>query len=334
MIDIKSLKKTLEDKIGKCDKVVIIPHNNADFDAIGSAIGLSLICRELNKPATIIVNDPPHIIEPGVKQIITECNKEFEILKKDKYLKHKEDNELFILTDVNKRKLICVDDCLPDPDNIIIIDHHNSDSNTVQTKNTFIDASKSSASEILTEVLQEMNIAIPSNVANYLYAGIYLDTAKLTKNCKSSTMHLAGDLLSVGADINKVNEFFKIELESYRRVQNLLINNIKINSCLIALIKANEDEEYTIEELAKTADDALKFGADASFAIGRVEDNLVYISGRSSSKVYIGKIMEKVAPTGLGGGHQYMGAARLYDKTIDEAYSILVKELKPYYYCK
>ena len=76
MFDIKYLKSIIESKIKSCDKVVIVPHNNADFDAIGSAIGLSLIAKKYNKSFTIIVNDPPHIIEPGVKKIINECNKE------------------------------------------------------------------------------------------------------------------------------------------------------------------------------------------------------------------------------------------------------------------
>ena len=51
-MDLQELKKTLESKIEKANRVVIIPHNNADFDAIGSAIGLSLIAKKYNKLVT------------------------------------------------------------------------------------------------------------------------------------------------------------------------------------------------------------------------------------------------------------------------------------------
>ena len=36
MFDIKYLKSIIEGKINKCDRVVIVPHNNADFDPIDS----------------------------------------------------------------------------------------------------------------------------------------------------------------------------------------------------------------------------------------------------------------------------------------------------------
>lgn len=335
MFDLKKLKAVLEEKINKCDRVVIIPHNNADFDAIGSAIGISLIAKELNKPYTIIVNDPPHIIESGVKKIIDECKDNYEILKKDKFLKAQSNksNPLFILCDVNKANLICVNDILPDKEDVIVIDHHNSDKNTVNSDHIFIDCEKSSASEIITELLQSMKINIPSDAANYLYAGIYLDTAKLTKNCKANTMNMAAKLLEAGADISKVNEYFKEDYKSDRRVQNL-ISNIKISNCMIALIKASEDEEYTREELAKAADYALKFGVDAAFSIGKIEDNVISISGRATDKVNVGMLMEAVATNGMGGGNPYSGAAKVTDQTIDEAYEKLIDELKPVYYIK
>ena len=335
MFDLKKLKAILEDKINKCDNVVIIPHNNADFDAIGSAIGISLIAKELNKPYTIIVNDPPYIIESGVKKIIDECKDNYVILKKDKFLKaqNNKSNTLFILTDVNKTNLICVNDIIPDSDNVIVIDHHNSDKNTVNSDHIFIDCERSSASEIITELLQSMKITIPSDAANYLYAGIYLDTAKLTKNCKANTMNMAAKLLESGADISKVNEYFKEDYKSDRRVQSL-ISNIKITNCMIALIKASEDEEYTREELAKAADYALKFGVDAAFSIGKIEDNVISISGRATDKVNVGMLMEAVATNGMGGGNPYSGAAKITDQSIDEAYEKLINELKPVYYIK
>ena len=334
-INIEELKGFIENKIKECDRVIIVPHINADFDAIGSALGLSLIAKKYNKPFNIIVNDPPHIIEPGVKKIINECNKEYLIEKKDKYLKTKDDNEkvLYLLTDVNKKNLICVNELLTDPDNVIVIDHHNPgydkehpEKSTVEVNNIFIDNVKSSASEIVTELLKSMEIEIPSNVANYLYSGIYLDTFKLTKNYQDNTMTMAALLLSSGATAEKVNEYFREDIESDRKVQ-ALVSNIKITNYMIAIVKAMEDEEYTREELAKAADYALKYGVDASFAIGRIEDDYVSVSGRSNAKINMDAVMKSIG----GGGSPTSGAARRQNVTIEEMYNDLIDTLKPSY---
>ena len=45
MIKINNLKMNFENKVLDSGKVIIVPHKNADFDAIGSAIGLSLAVR-------------------------------------------------------------------------------------------------------------------------------------------------------------------------------------------------------------------------------------------------------------------------------------------------
>lgn len=327
MIEVKDLKNDIESKIINSEKVLFIPHKNADFDAIGSAIGLSLIPKKLKKQSYIIMNDPMYAVDPGVKIIVDEVKKEYDIINNDKYKSIAHPNDLFILTDVNKKYLISIVDYINNPDNVIVIDHHDSDKNTVESNSIYIDTDCSSASEIVVSLLNNCKIKIPSNVANYLYAGIYLDTAKLTKNCTAETMKAAAKLLECGAKINRVNELFKEDFLSDRKVQNL-INNIQMINCMIAFIEASEDEEYSREEIAKAADYALKYGADAAFAIGRIEDEIVSISGRSTEKINIGSIMSKLD----GGGNPYSGASKIENTTVEEVGKRLKKVLKPSYY--
>jgi c-di-AMP phosphodiesterase-like protein len=323
----ENLKKVLERKIKSCDRVVIIPHNFADMDAIGSAIGLSLIATHFNKPYTIIDNDPSHLIEAGVKKIINECDGKYEIITKDKYMKKRGNKELYILTDVNKTDLICVKDILPSEDHIVIIDHHEPDDTTVKATQKFINPKRSSASEMVTDLLKTMEIDIPSDVATYLYSGIFLDTVRLSKPKSRLALHIAADLKDYGADTNRVNDYFKEDLESYLKVHES-IKNIKIHSCMLAIIKTNEDIVYTKEELSKIADEAMILGADASFAIGVRNDNTIGISARSTGNIDINAIMEKFG----GGGHDTSGAATITDSTIEEVYNKLEKVLKPSYY--
>ena len=51
---INDLKVYASDRILKCHKVILIPHNNPDFDAIGSAAGLTLIAKKYKKESKII----------------------------------------------------------------------------------------------------------------------------------------------------------------------------------------------------------------------------------------------------------------------------------------
>ena len=47
MIDQKKLKKDLERLVENSSNVFIVGHNDSDFDSIGSAIGLQLLCSYL-----------------------------------------------------------------------------------------------------------------------------------------------------------------------------------------------------------------------------------------------------------------------------------------------
>ncbi len=324
MQDIKNLKINMEQKILESSKVVIVPHNNIDFDAIGSAIGLSLITKKLKKASCIVVNDPIYKIDHGVQLIIEEAKKEFSIINREKYLEQAVSDELFILTDVNKSYLISLEDKLPNNENVIIIDHHATDDNTVDSSIKYIDTSVSSASEIVTKILCMSKIKIQQEIANYLLAGIYLDTNKLSKNASSETMRIVAKLMECGANLNTVTDFFTEDFISDRRVQEL-VNRAKMINLSIAIVSADEEEEYTREELAKAADYLLKYKVDASFAIGNIDDHIVSISARSKERVDVGQVMQQLE----GGGNQYSGATKLKDCTVEEATKRLKKVIKP-----
>ena len=326
-MDIVELKNSIEKKMYDAGNVIIVPHNNADFDAIASAMGVALIAKKLNKQACIVITDPLYILDIGVKNIIDESKGEFNIINKDKYKSISHDDDLFVTVDVNKRHLIGISELMTDEKNIIIIDHHNLGDDTINAKYKYIAPNCSSTSEIIATLLEMFSIEITPKMANYLYAGIYLDTAKLSKNYTASTMRTAAKLMDSGANINKVNGFFKEDFYSDRKVQGL-VNNVQMINCMLAIIVASEDILYTIAEIAKAADYALKYGADATFAMGKIDDDIVSISGRSSENINIGQIMEQLG----GGGNQYSGAAKLKDISVEEASKKLKKVLKPSYY--
>ena len=327
MEEIKDLKVNLESKILQSEKVVIVPHLGVDFDAIGSAIGLSLIVKKLKKASIILVDDPNYKIDYGVKLIMDESKKDYPIITKEKYLQQASSDDLFILTDVNKDYLIALKDMLNDKNKVIIIDHHEEDKSTISTEDKYINTKCSSASEIVCRLLSLCKIKVPSDVANYLLAGIYLDTNKLTKNISSDTMKVVATLIEYGADINKVTDWFVEDFNSDRRIQEL-VSKAQITTYSIATVLAEEGIEYTREELAKVADYLLKFKVDAGFAIGNIGDNTISISARSKGRLNVGQIMQELE----GGGNQYSAATKIQNETLEEVNNRLIKAIKPTYY--
>jgi len=328
MSNIKILKDILEQKILGANNVVIVPHNSVDFDAIGAAIGIALIAKKYKKPYFIVVNDPVYKIDHGVQLIIDEAKKEMPIVSKERYMQSYKADDLFILVDVNKPYLVSLHDKLKD-NNTIVIDHHMEDEDSVKTDIKHIDTTASSASEIVTNLLCQYKIKVTPDVANNLLAGIYLDTNKLSKNASSYTMKTIAKLLEFGANMNNVTELFAEDFISDRRVQEL-VSKAKISTYSIAIVTAEDNIEYTREELAKVADYLLKYKVDAAFAIGNIGDNTVSISGRSKEKINIGEVMQNLH----GGGTQYSGATKLINCTIEDAARKLTKIIKPPCYIK
>lgn len=327
MKNIKELKSVLETEIARVNQVFIIPHKNADFDALASAIGMSLIVKKLNKPVYIILEEDPTKIEPGVKKMVEDINNSVSIINLDSYKNLKSNADLLITVDVNKDYLVCCNEYLDFFKSKILIDHHNEDDKTIKTEYKYICPNISSTAEIITELLCMFKIKYTPMIANFLLSGIYLDTNKYTKNTSSKTMSIVSKLLDRGADIIKVNEFFEEDFYSDRKVQDL-VSKANFITYSIALCIADDNIEYTKEELAKVADYLLRYKVDAAFAMGKIDEELISISARSKGKLDVSKIMKVFD----GGGNIYSGASKIQDSTMKELALKLEKVIRPTFY--
>lgn len=324
--DLKSLKSFIESKIERCEKTIIVPHNYADYDAIGSAIGLSLIPKKYKKPSYILCNDSPYKMEFGLQKILEEAKENTQFISKDKYMSINGVNDLIILTDVSNSRLISIPEIVKDSENVVVIDHHDRTPYFVDNGYSYVETSASSASEIVTRLLKLYKIKIPSNIANYLMAGIYLDTEKFNK-ISGNTSKIMSILFDSGADMNIVKKWFVESFESYRKVQEV-VNKVKFLNYKIAISLGEDDMIYQREELAKAADALLKFDADMSFAIGKIDENTISISARGNNLVDVGFLMRQLD----GGGNPHAAAAKIDGKDLEEVSKRLIKVVKPSYY--
>jgi len=322
MQDVKNLKNIIEEKLKASNNVFITFHNCVDIDAIASAIGLSYIIKKIGKESYIILNDNYDNIEKGAKKIIDNELNNYNIISLDIFKEIKTNNDLLIVVDANKEKQVCCKEYLNDFKDIIIIDHHKEEEDTIKTEFKYI-KKVSSASEIIIELFNLYKFKINENLSNYLLAGIYLDTNKYSVNCSYRTMELVSKLMKKGADTLKVNEFFEEDFFSDRKIQELVSKATFITEN-IALCIADEKIKYTKAELAKVADYLLKYKIDAVFAAGFIDDEIISISARSKGNIDVSEIMKSFG----GGGHIYSAASELRDISFDEISKKLNKIIK------
>lgn len=330
---LKELKTILEKEITKSSKVFIIGHNHPDCDSIGSAIGLYSLATHFNKTAYIIVDDEVTSLEPRVKRILDETKDNINYIKKSDYKRLATKKSLLITTDVNKKDRISIGDSLDRVNNIIIIDHHSESEDTIETDKKFNSFDVSSASEVVAKVLIDLKVKFKKDVANYLLAGINLDTKRFKEKTTSETYNIAKKLLTKGASIDYVNNLFLEEFESYARISNLIINGTiikKYSDSLLAPIQVsftiNRNSPktiYRIEDYAKAADKMLGFiGIDASFALGYVDEKTIHISARGGRKVNVGDIMSELNG---GGNNQSAGGRIISDNIFDVEEQLMSK---------
>lgn len=323
-----SLKDTLTRLIDSNDTIFIISHDRPDFDALGSSIGMAFICEKMKKKPYIIINEERDM-DKSTSIVVGDMKNRFNVIRTDEIEKVKGKDNLLIVLDTNKEYMISVDS--NDFDDVIVIDHHSCDEKTIKNAYKFIDTTSSSACELVEGLINQFRAKYnPKDFASYLLAGIKLDTKSYDKNATAKTHEAASRLIKSGADPVFVNELFAEDFAKDRVIQRL-VEETKIYdfSIAIACQNSNLDTTYTREDLAKAADYLLKFNINASFVIGKIDENNYYISARSKGLINVGNIMSMF---NNGGGNEYSAAAKV-DASISlkELESTLINFLTPGY---
>ena len=305
---IKELSERLEENIDGASKVFIVGHNNPDYDAIGSALGIATIVKFLGKDAYIIINDGLSKLDLGVQNILAANSSYYNIITLEDFRKLVDDDSMLITTDVNKKYMVSVRDDLRSFKKVMIIDHHLDDEFTIDADYKYIDVDASSASEIVTRVLKKMNIDYSLKLANALLAGIILDTKRFQKNTSLSTFQATEELCQRGADYEAVNRLFVSDFKEATEINFLISGNEELSNTRIVAypqllgaptvsFTVNRNKPSTMYNqvtLAKAADQMLNYNVDASFVLGYVSPDDVGISARSRGDFNVGEVLAKL----------------------------------------
>ena len=333
----------LESKIKKASNILIMGHASPDFDSIGSCVGaarfaLSVIEEmqangdDRNIPVNIIVDKRAECFDICMSQlehldiyddIFIAPNAAMDLVNADTVL---------IICDVNNPHIFLVPELVRSVRMIAMLDHHRM-ANTLsfQPFLQYIEATKSSASEIVAEILFHSRFGdkLRKEEAEVLLSGIMLDTNNFTRNAGAQTFEITHYLYSRGAHTGVVKEFFNESIDEllitgqFESKARLYKNDIAITW----MTATDEPSPQNRILAAKVADNLLKIkGVKASFALIKIGNDVV-ISGRSKGNVNVQLILERLK----GGGHFDIAGAQVKNSSLRRSCEMLKSAIDDYF---
>jgi phosphoesterase RecJ-like protein len=303
-----SIKKKIYEMIKSYDKIIIHRHSRPDMDAIGSQYGLALILKE-NFPSKQVY-------------VVGDVNEMSYKSKMDELEDYQYNGALAIITDVAVSRMVS-DSRYALASDLIIIDHHQNDTDIDPVSLFYRDSSYASASEMIVDFIKEMHLKVTSEAATYLYGGMVTDTGRfLYLNNASKTFELASYITKFNPNYQDFYDYIYTENLVKRQTKNLF-SNFEITENKVAyrkndaeiILKSGLDFQAISRGMVNQMAGIKEIPIWANFTED-IENNLVVGEFRSRG-VTIVDIAKKYG----GGGHNMACGASL--KNWDEVEFIL-----------
>ena len=286
----------LENLIRNSKKVMIMGHTNPDMDSIGSSMGIYRLAKTLDTNAYIVISEDTPTITSFRKSIDKEVEYEDVIINKEVALENVDEDTLVIIVDTHRRNYVDAPEILEKTKNIVIIDHHRRSADFIENSTLiFQEVYASSASELVTELLQysSKKINLKTIEVESLYAGIMMDTKNFTFKTGVRTFEAAAYLRRCGVDIIRVKKWFQSDLKSFNRIADIFKKAEIVNDTIAISIYDHKTKDANLV-CAKAADELLTISdITASFVMGYAGDKIC-ISGRSIGDINVQVILEKL----------------------------------------
>lgn len=319
------IASALKDLINESARVFIMGHANADLDAIGSAIGLCAVIRQMGTAAYVVV-DPERNLANQLIDYMRPKEKDNFFISPQTALEAADETSLLVVVDTHNPDFVDSKELLSASHKVVVIDHHRRMVKAIDNPVIFYNEPlASSASEMVAELVQYLGneCRLSANEAEALLAGIMLDTKNFVMRTGVRTFEAAAYLRKLGADTVSVKNLFASSIETYQQKSMLITNSEIYNGCALATARATSPEMRIAA--AQAADELLGIeGVNSSFVLYEA-DGKINISARSLGNFNVQLVMEELG----GGGHQTMAGAQL-STTLREAKFRLVSAIDSY----
>lgn len=288
--------KQLIKELMRAQSIAIFIHEFPDGDAIGSSSALYLFLKSKNKHVELFSQDP---VPQNMKWVA--CAEQYQ--SKFDLNKSFDLGVIIDCSDTNRvgAKLF---DNLGSCRQILRIDHH--PNGAICSECDVVDTTKSSASELLAEVLLQIK-AINRDIANSLLFGILTDTCSLRNlNTTKRTVQMISIMMEYGADLKKLEDyaFSQKTIKEVEITKEFYKNMVLFHDERIAYSFVGND---IIQKIGATKEDMNGHanilrniaGIDLAFVVYEIQPNCFSASLRSSEGIACNKIAAQFG----GGGH-------------------------------
>ena len=277
--------------------VLVLTHHNADIDAIGSALALSMCLRERGLSVHVGVSESisrsARKMAQGTKVIVDpDCSKY--------------DTVIVVDTSVPEQ-LASVRNLRAD----ILIDHHEPGPIARKAGAKWINKDARSTAQMIYHIACKLKCKVTRKMAALLAAGIVADTAHLRIAEKEEFRALLS-LLETGIRLEDVMKLIETPIDVSERIAGLKAaaraTIFKVDDLLVAFSKLKSHEATACRALIRT-------GADIA-VVAAVKKSEIRISSRAKKsieayKIDLAEIFKEVGEIigGTGGGHAQAGSA-------------------------
>ena len=317
LVEARMQAMSLKEAVEGSSNVLVMCHNFADCDALGSMIGTFHMVQSSGKDVKMVFD---------VNRADVTVKKIYELIKKDPILPSYfvsldealdllKPTSLLIVTDTQSPSLAMFKELLEKAKRLSIIDHHRAgDDGWKNYLSYYVESSASSAVELVSEMFMFYNsdITVTPLEASVMLTGVIVDTNNFTMRAGTRTFEAAATLRSMGADMIFVRKLLQEPIDSEKFIAEA-ITNAEVYGEKFGIVRLEEKAIISDRTLlAKISDRLLTInGVQGSFTIGRIDDNTVGVSARSlGNNINVQTIMEAMG----GGGHFNSAAVQIKTK--------------------
>lgn len=328
-VKMRLFAKALRQLFESSSDIYIMGHKDPDIDCIGAAMGIAACAEFVTSRAHLVLENS----NTGIDDALAEMQKiglyRSLIIDHETAVSQYRSDSVLVIVDTQRPSVVECPRLLETAHKIVVIDHHRKSSDSIDESTLhYTESRASSASEMVTEVLQYFadNIKPNSFVCSMLLAGISLDTKQFAFNVSSRTFEAAGYLRKNGAEIANVSSIFRSDFDQYVQISRI-VEAAQIDSRGVAISCFPADVAFDRVTQAQAADQLLRIrGVSSSFVLG-LDGDSINISARSSGELNVQLIMERLG----GGGHLSMAGAQLKNVTMQGAADLLCESIDKQY---
>lgn len=280
--------------------VLITSHENADPDALCSAVAIAYLIELLHPEVETIVSFD------GVNVLSQKIIEEFKL---DVRTPNNNSSDATIIVDANSAEQVgSLKNIINWKQPVLVIDHHVSSPNTAKIAQSIIIAETAVATtELIHELFRSLDVKPSKKIASLLFIGLLYDSRHLLL-ATNKTINIVNELLALGANYSELVVLLTVAMDRPERIARLKaaqrLTLHEFNRWLVVISHTSAYEASACRAL-------IRLGADVALVYGQTKEGIRF-SSRATAEVarethlnLASDIMEKIGSVmhGEGGGH-------------------------------